>query len=94
LDQKTYRADKKGYAIAGEDWLLPWAMHTFDNIVYDPQTDSLWVMAIPAHNPIRFALPQAKIPPTWIYDLKTREWRSFENKGTPSPTFFASASAI
>jgi hypothetical protein len=91
--KETYGANGAGHAIAGKNRLLPWAMHTFDNIVYDPETDSLWVTAIPAHNPMRFEVPEAKIHPTWIYDLKIREWRIFENKGAPSPNFFAAASA-
>ena len=89
----SYRADSAGRAIAGTDRLLPWAMHTYDNIAYDPRLDAVVVSARPEHNPIRKELPEAKIHPTWIYDLKTRQWRIFENNGKPYPKFFAAASA-
>ena len=91
--KESYRADAAGRAIAGTGRLLPWAMHTYDNIVYDPKLDAVVVSALPEHNPIRKNLPAAKIHPTWIYDLKTRQWRIFENNGKPYPKFFAAASA-
>lgn len=92
--KETYRADPAGRAIAGSTRLLPWAMHTFDNIVYDPKLDAIVVTALPGHNPIRKKISNAKIHPTWIYDLKTHKWRIFsENSDKPSPTFFAAASA-
>jgi len=89
----TYRADASSRAIAGTDRLMPWAMHTFDNIVYDPGLDAIVVTALPAHNPIRKQVPDAKVHPTWIYDLSNRQWHIFHNNGKPSPTFFAAASA-
>ena len=91
--KESYRTDAAGRAIAGADRLLPWAMHTYDNVVYDPGLDAIVVSAVPAHTPIRKGLPEAKIHPTWIYDLKTRQWRIFQNKGKPYPKFFAAASA-
>lgn len=91
--KESYRADAGGRAIAGTDRLLPWAMHTYDNVVYDPALDAIIVSALPEHNPIRKSLPAATIHPTWIYGLKTRQWRIFENKGKPYPKFFAAASA-
>lgn len=91
--KESYRADAAGRAIAGNGRLLPWAMHTYDNIVYDPRLDAIIVSALPEHNPIRNSVPAAKIHPTWIYDLKTRQWRIFENNGKPYPKFFAAASA-
>lgn len=91
--KESYRADAAGRAIAGSGRLLPWAMHTYDNIVYDPRLDAIVVSARPDHNPIRKKLPAANIHPTWIYDLKTRQWRIFDNNGKPYPKFFAAASA-
>jgi hypothetical protein len=91
--KESYRADAAGHAIAGTGRLMPWAMHTYDNIVYDPKLDALVVSALPEHNPIRKDLPEAKIHPAWIYDLKARQWRIFENAGKPYPKFFAAASA-
>lgn len=90
--KETYRADEGGNAIAGKDRVLPWAMHTFNNVLYDPSLDALVVTAEPKHNPIRKTVPGVKKHPTWIYDLKTRVWRIFENKGKPSPNFFAAGS--
>ena len=90
----SYRADKEGRAISGSTQLLPWAMHTFDNILYDPSLDALVVTAIPTHNhKAHQAVTQVKSHPTWIYDLKTKQWRILENGHQANPTFFASASA-
>lgn len=91
--KESYRADAAGRAIAGTDRLLPWAMHTYDNVVYDPKLDAIIVSAVPEHNPIRKKVPAATSHPTWIYDLKTRQWRIFPNNGKPYPKFFAAASA-
>jgi hypothetical protein len=90
--KETYRADALGRAIAGDKRLIPWAMHTFDNIVYDSKLEAIVVTAIPAHNPIGKQVPHARIHPTWIYFLTKHEWKIFENGGKPSPTFFAAAS--
>lgn len=91
--KETYRADDRGRAIAGTDRLLPWAMHTYDNLEYDPKLDALVVTALPEHNPIKKHLPQARVHPTWLYDLQTRRWRILPNNGKPYPKFFAAASA-
>jgi hypothetical protein len=91
--EESYRADAAGRAIAGTDRLLPWAMHTYDSIVYDPKLDAIVVSALPEHNPIRKSVTAANIHPTWVYDLKTRQWRIFANNGKPYPKFFAAASA-
>jgi hypothetical protein len=90
--KESYRTDAAGHAIAGTDRLLPWAMHTYDNIVFDPGLDAVVVTATPEHNPIGKSVPGA-IHPTWIYDLKARQWRILANHGQPYPTFFAGASA-
>ncbi len=92
--KESYRADAEGRAIAGDSQLLPWAMHTFDNVVYDPSLDAIIVTALPAHNrQAKERVPTATVHPTWIYDLRQRQWRIFSNEGKPSPTFFAAASA-
>lgn len=91
--RESYRADAAGRAIAGSGRLLPWAMHTYDNVVYDPGLDAVIVSALPEHNPIRKKVPEARVHPTWIYDLKTRQWRIFGNGRKPYPKFFAGASA-
>lgn len=90
---ETYRADEQRHAVSGTGQILPWAMHTFDNVLYDPKRDALVVTAIPAHNPVIKRVPKARIHPTWIYNLNNREWNIFPNSGRVSPTFFAAASA-
>ncbi len=89
--KESYRADTKKNAIAGEDGLFPWAMHSYDNIAYIPEMDALVVTADFNHTPqpTRQAT-QAKLSPTWIYDLNTRNWTILEQEHTPS--FFASGS--
>lgn len=91
--KESYRADALGHAISGTDRLLPWAMHTYDNILYDPKLDALIVTALPEHNPIGKRVTEAKIHPTWLYDLTSRTWSIFPNRGNPYPSFFAGASA-
>ena len=82
-----------GHAVAGEQGGYPWAMHAYDAIVYDPVQDDLVVTSMPLHNPIRSRIPEAKIHPTWIYDLEVHKWHIFDNEGHASPTFFGGATA-
>ena len=89
--KETYRADAKGRATAGKDRLLPWAMHTYDTVTYDPLLDALIVSATPDHNPMMGAVSGVKIHPTWIYLIASRQWRIFENNGKPYPNLFAAA---
>lgn len=89
--KETYRADNRGRAISGKDRLLPWAMHTYDNILYDPKLDALVVSALPEHNYIKKKIPAAKIHPTWMYNLQTHTWSIFPNSGKPYPKSFAGA---
>ena len=92
--KQTYRADPSGWPVSGDREPLPWAMHTFDNIVYDPQQDALVVTALPAHNPIKKTVMGVKAHPTWVYRLSDHHWEILdERSGQPSPTFFAAASA-
>jgi hypothetical protein len=92
-DPGSYRADTRGVAVAGGDDLRPWAMHTYDNIEYDPRLDALVVASRPAHNPKIKSVPGVKEHPTWLYELGTRRWKPFVNAGKPAPAFFGSASA-
>ena len=34
-DPASYRVDDRGIGVSGDDGNLPWAMHTFDNVLYD-----------------------------------------------------------
>ncbi|GEM_PF-5218767 len=92
--EESYRADESGNAIAGTDRLLPWAMHTFDNIIYDPKLDAVIVTARPNHNYKAHEIaPEAVIHPTWIYDLKTRQWSILGDREQTYPDNFGGATA-
>lgn len=89
-DHISYRVNDNNVAIAGIDELTPWAMHTFDNIVYDPQHNNLFVNAMPEHNPKSKDF-EDEIQSMWIYNLDTRKWTIFKNNNKPYPKFFAGA---
>lgn len=91
--QTSYRADAKGRAVAGEQRLLPWAMHTYAGLTYDPQRDGLIVTARPEHNPIGKKIPGATIHPTWFYSQARREWQMLPDSDQAPPKFFGSATA-
>jgi hypothetical protein len=88
----SYRKDERGVNIAGEIERQPWAMHSFDAIVYDPSNDTLIVMGIPAHNPIRKKV-RGGYDPTWVYDLESNIWRDRLLPKGKQPRVFAGASA-
>jgi hypothetical protein len=93
-DPSTYRADEHGNRISGPpDRLLPWAMHTYDSVLYDPELDALIVASVTAHTTTRQPTPGANRDPLWIYDLAEHRWRIFDSGGQPVPVVFASASA-
>jgi hypothetical protein len=50
-------------------------------------------MSTTEHTPAPVPMPAIRRQPTWIYDLPTRRWRTFENGGRTGPTFFGGASA-
>lgn len=90
----TYRADETGKRIAGPDGrIMPWAMHTYDSVLYDPTLDALVVTSVSSHTTPKHPVREAKGDPVWIYDLTSREWRIFDGGGERAPTVFASASA-
>lgn len=91
--QTSYRADDKGRAIAGEQRLLPWAMHTYAGVAYDPQRDGLIVTARPEHNPIGKKIPGATIHPTWFYSQARREWQMLPDSDQAPPKFFGAATS-
>ncbi|MDD5274186.1 MAG: hypothetical protein PHU14_15895 [Methylovulum sp.] len=93
----TYQLDAKGQAISGSlADPKPWAMHTYDEVVYDPMTNGLVVDAIDPHNWYAFGEFPNAIHPTWLYDLNNKSWRTFVNYGsadtTTVPHLFASSS--
>lgn len=93
-DPGTYRVDNRGVGVSGNDSILPWAMHTFDNILYDPVNDALVVTAKPDHNPISKTLGQSPlIHPTWFYFLPLKTWLTMENMDQAFPGNFAGSSA-
>lgn len=84
----TYRVNTSDVATAGSDGEQPWAMHTFDTVVYDPSHDTLVVAAAPLHNPKRSKKDGRVKHPTWMYDLARGAWSTVE-----SPTNFFGGSA-
>ncbi len=85
----TYRTDAAGRRIAGrEGTLMPWPMHTYDNMVYDPQAHTLVVTSSPKHNPHHVGGAN----PIWVYDLEAETWTIHENAGAPPPVFFGGGS--
>lgn len=91
--RRSYRANEEGHPVAGDDQARPWAMHVYGNLVYDPNLDALIVMSAPMHNPAARAVGGIEKHPTWIYDLKTREWRALDAHDGSMPFGFAGASA-
>jgi hypothetical protein len=89
----SYRADELGRAIAGQGARQPWAMHTYGGVTYDQERDGLLVVARPDHNPIVKKVPDARIQPTWFYDLARREWRMLPDSPETPANFFAAAAA-
>lgn len=90
--KETYRTDKRGVAIAGENDLFPWAMHTYDSISYVPELGSLVVTSQTDHTPAPTELAKyARINPTWLYDLESKKWNILMQENGPS--FFASGSS-
>jgi len=89
----SYRADAQGHPVSGGEQPRPWAMHTYDNVVYDPTLDAIFVMAGPEHNPAGKTVRGIKRNPTWIYELGPRQWRMLDDPTKPVPFGFAGASA-
>jgi len=89
---ETYRLDEEGRAIAGEDELRPWAMHTYDTVVYDPGRDALVVLARPDHNPKMKEFRGRARHLSWRYDLESGTWDTLDtNASGHTPRFFAAS---
>jgi hypothetical protein len=89
--KETYRADPQGAAIAGDDGAYPWAMHTYDNIVYALPIDALVVTSQTDHTPPPTEeAKKARANPTWIYPMETHAWEMLPQRDNPS--FFAAGS--
>ena len=89
----SYRADEMGVAIAGESGTFPWAMHTFDNIVYAPTIDALVVSSRIDHTPPpTAAAKKARVNPTWFYYLDTHRWEYLHQ--ADAPAFFGAGSSF
>lgn len=89
----SYGADSKGRAVAGKEGAVPWAMHTYDTVIYDAGQDALVVAARPEHNPMRRKVPEAREHPAWRYDIERNAWQPMANGDIPTPSFFASSAA-
>ena len=96
-DLSTYQKDSKGQAIANSPLNpRPWAMHTFDDVVYDPKTESLVSVGKDDHNYAAYRKISDAIHPTWFYSPAARTWNTFVNHDPQSnnvvltvPQFFA-----
>lgn len=90
----SYRLDEQDRAIAGEDELRPWAMHTYDTVVYDAGRDALVVLARPDHNPKTKEFRGRARHLSWRYDLESGTWDTLDtNEPGRTPRFFAMAAA-
>lgn len=92
--QNSYRVDATGNSVSGIDQIQPWAMHAYDGVEYDPNTDSLFITAEPEHNPIGKTISKHRSNPIWRYKLDTKEWQIIENESKQKNHFFAAASAF
>jgi hypothetical protein len=93
----TYRLDINRNIVSGPaENPQPWAMHTYDALVYDPVNDQLVVASTPAHQQRKirqFKGQKPKVSITWLYDLETHTWSMLDNGGKPPPSTFAGAIA-
>ena len=90
---QTYRVDANGSAVAGENGALPWAMHTYDNLVYSARLDALVMTSRPDHTPAPASgTAQLRGQPTWIYRLESRQWEAVLGPSSARPSFFAAGS--
>lgn len=90
----SYRLDDSDVAIAGDDALRPWAMHTYDTVVYDAGQDALAILARPEHNPKGKEFRGRARHLSWRYALEAGSWETFDDN-TPerTPRFFAMSAA-
>ncbi|WJW74432.1 hypothetical protein QVG61_07860 [Thiohalobacter sp. IOR34] len=89
----SYRLDAAGHPVAGPaDNPRPWAMHSYDGLVYDPGSDSLIVAAAANHHPLRRRF-EIRRQPVWRYDLTSHRWQPFDRHQGKMPTFFDAATA-
>jgi len=92
--QNSYRVDVAGKPISGINQIQPWSMHTYDGIEYEPNTDSILVIAEPQHNPMGKTISQSKNHPIWRYKLETKEWQAIKVDSKQRVNFFGAASAF
>ncbi|RMG36459.1 MAG: hypothetical protein D6720_05115 [Gammaproteobacteria bacterium] len=74
----SYRKDRDGWPVAGEERLQPWAMQVYDGLLYDPRLDALVVTARPKRNPALRWVGGIERHPVWIYRLADRQWRPMD----------------
>jgi len=84
---ESYIVTEQGVPVAGDNKKHPWAMHTFDSVIYDAFHDQLVVASYPGHlKPGRFGnwiskkeWQKIKHHPTWFFDFLSREWSFVDN---------------
>ncbi len=86
---ETYRLDAEGRPVAGDEALLPWAMHTYDTVEYDPQQKAIVVASTTEHSSLTREVGKISDHPTWRYFPANGTWEMLVNEGKKSPAFFA-----
>ncbi|MCH8328524.1 MAG: hypothetical protein IID15_08405, partial [Candidatus Marinimicrobia bacterium] len=96
---KDYQQDdKSSYIILPDSQCVtssgrPWAMHTFDAVVYDPEVGRLVVVGQPTHTRFepekRFPMFEGDwykslAPSHWEYDPESKEWTLLLNASAPN----------
>lgn len=89
----SYRRDAERRAIAGDAEPMPWAMHTYDMLIYDAARDDLVVAARPDHTPTMREMPPDTRYPPWRYDIGKDRWQMLDDQVSEVPRFFAGAAA-
>ncbi|RRJ84609.1 hypothetical protein [Aestuariirhabdus litorea] len=89
----SYQVSDDGLNTANhQGQVRPWAMHTYDNILFDPNRRALVITAFPEHNPQGKKMGRKGAWGTWLYYVDSRSW---EPLATPpnQPKAFAAGSA-
>lgn len=82
----TYRVDALGRRVAGSSGTEPQAMHAYNQLVYDPKENSVWLVSAPLHNHVPTAGRPRDVP--WSFDLARSAWHPRPGDG-PTPVIFS-----
>lgn len=82
------RTNAEGIRISGPDGRIPWPMHVYDSMVYDPAGERVVVVSGAKHTFI--PAPGAQIDPVWAYSMDENHWTVLGG-GAGAPSAFAAA---